>query len=136
MCCNYPRIKLEPTLLNLKFVMIMGSRRLHYCKTRTSAKFPEMKNASAKRAKPLSNLQVVTFFNCCRRRRGCLSSLKTMRGQHRLQYVLKEAKLLCRVVEVVKHENLLSNKLIKVKLLRQEDNEAHVSIMRPSDIHF
>ena len=77
------RLGHKKTKLNICHRMLMSSTRLenrsfHVVeRTRTSTKCQKMKNARAKRAK-------ILFFNvkyanlwvfCCRRRRGCLSSL-------------------------------------------------------------
>ena len=54
-------------------------------RTRTSTKSQKMKNARAKRAKIL--FFIVNYANlwgfCCRRRRGCLSSLISLSGSLR-----------------------------------------------------
>ena len=87
---NHPGIKLEPALgtykktkLNICHHMLTSSthlqnRSFHVVeRTRTSRKCQKMKNARAKRAKLL--FFTVKYANlwgfCCRRRRGCLSSL-------------------------------------------------------------
>ena len=53
-------------------------------RTRTSSKCQKMKNARAKRAKLL--FFIVKYANlagfCCRRRRGCLSSLVSQTGMY------------------------------------------------------
>ena len=89
MCSNYPGIKLEPALgtkedkIGHLVIMLTSSTQLqnrsfHVVeKTRTSSKCQKMKNARGKRAKIL--FFIVKYANlwgfCCRRRRGCLSSL-------------------------------------------------------------
>jgi len=93
MCSNYPGIKLEPKLghkktkLNICHHMLTWSthqqnRSFHVVeRTGTSTKCQKMKNARAKRAKIL--FFIVKYANlwgfCCRRRRGCLSTLMTSR---------------------------------------------------------
>ena len=89
MCSNYPGVKLEPALGTLEnkiehlssyaYVVhttakqVISRRR----KNENVFKCQKMKNARAKRAKIL--FFIVKYANlwgfCCRRRRGCLSSL-------------------------------------------------------------
>ena len=78
------RLRHEKTKLNICHHMQTSSTQLqnrsfHVVeRTRTSSKCQNMKNARAKRAKIL--FSIVNYANlrgfCCRRRRGCLSSLK------------------------------------------------------------
>ena len=91
MCSNCPGIKLDQRLghkktkLNICHHILTWSRQrqnrsFHVVeRTRTSSKCQKMKNARAKRAKIL--FFIVKYANlagfCCRRRRGCLSSLKS-----------------------------------------------------------
>ena len=77
------------TKLNICHHMLTSSTQLqnrsfHVVeRTRTSSKCQKVKNARAKRAKIL--FFIVKYANlwgfCCRRRRSCLSSLITLRGQ-------------------------------------------------------
>ena len=79
------RLGHEKTKLNICHHMLSSSTQLqnrsfHVVeRTRTSSKCQEMKNARAKRAKIL--FFIVKYANlwgfCCRRRRDCLSSLKS-----------------------------------------------------------
>ena len=79
------RLGHEKTKLNICHLMFTSSRQLQNWsfhvveRTRTSTKYQTMKNARAKRAKIL--FFIVKYANllgfCCRRRRGCLSSLKS-----------------------------------------------------------
>ena len=101
MCSNYPGIKLEPALgtletkLNICHHMLTSSTQLqnksfHVAeRTRTSTKCQKMKNARAKRAKIL--FFIVNYANlcgfCCRRPRGCLSSLLSMFVRPEMGYV-------------------------------------------------
>ena len=89
MCSNYPGVKLEQRLghektkLNICHHILTPSTQLqnrsfHVVeRTRTSTKCQKMKNARAKREKIL--VFITKYANlwgfCCRRRRGCLSSL-------------------------------------------------------------
>ena len=89
MSSNCPEINLEPALGTLEdkiehcHHMLTSSTQLQNSsfhvveRTRTSTKCQNMKNARAKRAKML--FFIVKYANlwgfCCRRRRGCLSSL-------------------------------------------------------------
>ena len=94
MCSNYPGIKFEPVLalghkktkLNICQHMLTSSTQLQNRsfqvveKTRTSSKCQKMIIARTKRAKRAKILFfIVKCANlwgfCCRRRRGCLSSL-------------------------------------------------------------
>ena len=78
------RLEQKKTKLNICHHMLTSSTQLqnrsfHVVeRTRTSTKCQKMKNARAKRAKIL--FFIVKYANlwgfCCRRRRGCLSSLK------------------------------------------------------------
>ena len=80
------RLGHKRTKLNICHHMLTSSTRLqnrsfHVVeRTRTSTKCQKMKNARAKRAKIL--FFIVKYANlwgfCCRRRRGCLSSLITV----------------------------------------------------------
>ena len=80
------RLEHEKTKLNICHHMLTSSpqlrnRSFHVVeRTRTSTKCQKMKNARAKRAKIL--FFIVKYANlwgsCCRRRRGCLSSLITI----------------------------------------------------------
>ena len=92
MCSNYPGIKLEPALgtkedkiehfssyahvVHTTAKQVISRRR----KNENVSKMSKMKNARAKRAKIL--FFIVKYANlwgfCCRRRRGCLSSLITL----------------------------------------------------------
>ena len=75
----------KKTKLNICHHMLRSSTQLQNRsfsvveRTRTSSKCQKMENARAKRAKIL--FFIVKYANlwgfCCRRRRGCLSSLKT-----------------------------------------------------------
>ena len=86
------RLGHEKTKLNICHHMLTSSTQLlnrsfHVVeRTRTSTKCQKMKNARAKRAKIL--FFIVKYANlwdfCCRRRRGCLSSLKMTPIQRRL----------------------------------------------------
>ena len=77
------RLGHKKTKLNICHHMLTSSTQLqnrpfHVVeRTRTSSKCQKMKNARAKRAKIL--FSIVKYANswgfCCRRRRGCLSSL-------------------------------------------------------------
>ena len=90
MCSNYPGIKLEAALGTLEDKIEHLSSYAHVVHTpaklviscrrkneNVSAKCQKKKNARAKRAKIL--FSIVKYANlwgfCCRRRRGCLSSL-------------------------------------------------------------
>ena len=83
------RLGNENTKLNICHHMLTSSiqlqnRSFHVVeRTRTSLKCLKMKNARAKRAKTL--FFIVKYANlwgfCCRRRRGCLSSLLTLDGE-------------------------------------------------------
>ena len=77
------RLGPKKTKLNICHHMLTSSTQLHNRsfhvveRTRTSSKCQKVKNARAKRAKIL--FSIVKYANlwgfCCRRRRGCLSSL-------------------------------------------------------------
>ena len=71
------RLGHKKTKLNICHHMLMSSTQLQN-RTRTSSKCQKMKYARAKRAKIL--FSIVKYANlwgfCCRRHRGCLSSLK------------------------------------------------------------
>ena len=100
MCSNYPGIKLEPaffenkTKLNIRHHMLssikqLQNRSFHVVeRTRKSSKCQKMKNARAKRAKILFFIvkyaNLWGFIFCCRRRRGCLSSLLSRRNNEDL----------------------------------------------------
>ena len=83
------RLGHKRTKLNICHHMLTSSTQLqnrsfHVVeRTRTSTKCQKMKNARAKRAKLL--FFIVNYTNlwgfCCRRRRGCLSSLFSRKGQ-------------------------------------------------------
>ena len=47
----------------------------------------------------------------------------------------RSAKIQCRVGGEVKHKNLVSNELVRVKLPPKDDYEAHVSNVRFSSSH-
>ena len=82
------RLGHKKTKLNICHHMLTSSTQLqnrsfHVVeRTRTSSKCQKMKNARAKRAKIL--FSIVKYANlwgfCCRRRRGCLSSLISILG--------------------------------------------------------
>ena len=77
-------------------------------RTRTSSKCQKKKNARAKRAKIL--FSIVKYANlrgfCCRRRRGCLSSLLLLRRNHvgmtksRTSWTARQTKRVCHAAVV------------------------------------
>ena len=76
------RLGHKKTKLNICHNMLTSSTQLQnmsfhvVVKTRTSSKCQKMKNARAKRAKYCFRCQICNLWGfCCRRRRGCLSSL-------------------------------------------------------------
>ena len=86
MCSNYPEIKLEPALGTLEEKIehlssyadvVHTTAKQVISRRRKNENVFKMKNARAKRAKIL--FFIVKYANlwcfCCRRRRGCLSSL-------------------------------------------------------------
>ena len=93
------RLGRKKTKLNICYHMLMSytqlqNRSFHVVeRTRTSSKCQEMKNARAKRAKIL--FFIVKYANlwgfCCRRRRGCLSSLLMPKEKYgKIQVLLPE----------------------------------------------
>ena len=107
-------------------------------RTRTSTKCQKIKNARAKRAKIL--FFIVKYANlwgfCCRRRRGCLSSLlsKTKKTGSSKKWLkdLGSKETWCCVGGRVKHENLLlSKELINVDLPPWKIWKADVSSLSP-----
>ena len=95
------RLGHKKTKLNICHHMLSSSTQLqnksfHVVeRTRTSSKCQKMKNARAKRAKIL--FFIVKYANlwafCCRRRRGCLSSLVAMTERRKQLSSVKVTKL-------------------------------------------
>ena len=95
------RLGRKRTKLNICYHKLTSSTQLqnksfHVVeRTRTSSKCQKMKNARAKRAKIL--FFIVKYANllgfCCRRRRGCLSSLVTMTERRKQLSSVKVTKL-------------------------------------------
>ena len=93
------RLGHNKTKLNISHHMLMSSTQLQnksfHVVERTSSKCQKMKNARVKRAKIL--FFIVKYANlwgfCCRRRRGCLSSLVTMTERRKQLSSVKVTKL-------------------------------------------